>query len=430
MMAWLTSLGAATLAQSQATPGAWVHDLSPFIFRVSDTLGLRWYGMAYVAGFVLGYFLARRVLKVGRSPFDPARLGDFVIWCAVGAVVGGRLGYVLLYDRSLLGPVDGFPFWGVLAMHQGGMASHGGIAGACVAAAWFSLRQKAPPLHGIDLLAYGAPIGISFGRLANFINGELYGRVVAPPGEPGPSWAVRFPTELEAFDADRLPSLIGPRVVDAVAQAGGDPQRYVAAYADLSSANEATRDAAWRYISDAMASLGDVLRDGAADPAQQEALRSLMLDLLPARHPSQLYAAALEGWLVCLVVVWLWRKPRKPGVIAGAFGVAYAVGRIANEFFRRPDAALLDDEFAWTAEHLGVGITRGQWLSLGILAAAAAMWWWAAKRSGEPLGGWRRGPWTPPEAGSPRKADSADGASQAAAADGKPGLHSREGKKK
>ncbi|MEM7680976.1 MAG: prolipoprotein diacylglyceryl transferase [Planctomycetota bacterium] len=375
------------------TLAAWLHDLSPFAIRLTDTFGLRWYGLAYLAGFVVGFLLVRRVARVGRSPLEAGRSADFIIWCAIGAVVGGRLGYVMLYDPKLLGVLPTFPFWGVVAMHRGGMASHGGIAGACVGAVAFALRNKVPPLHAVDLLAFGAPLGLAFGRLANFVNGELFGRVVAAPGQAGPAWSVRFPTELEEYDAERLPRLTEPDVLDALAGAGVDTATYLDAFDDLSAMDLGTREKGWRVVSDSLGQLGEVVRAGGPN---EDAVRSLMFELLPARHPSQLYAAALEGFLVCVVLAVLWRVPRKPGMVAAAFGVSYAVARIVNEFFRRPDASLVDVEFAWTAEHLGVGITRGQWLSVGVLIAAGVIFWAASRRKVEPLGGWRKGPWTEP----------------------------------
>ncbi|MEM9753399.1 MAG: prolipoprotein diacylglyceryl transferase [Planctomycetota bacterium] len=303
------------------TLAAWLHTLDPFVVRFPEGFpieGLRWYGTAYLLGFVVGYLLVRRVTRVGRSPLPTDRVIDFAMAGILGLMIGGRLGYILFYDRSLLGMIDAPPYWGVLAINRGGMASHGGMIGGLLGCLWFAWRQKVDrsgALHLFDLIAFAAPAGLFFGRVANFINGELYGRTTDATN----LFAVRF------------------------------PQDYMTP-ADL-----------------------DVLRAG------NPGMIAWATENVPARHPSQLYAAALEGVVVFLVVAFVFRRPVKPGVAAAWFAIAYAPMRILNEFFREPDVGIGFD---------ALGLTRGQWLSVGLFIAGLALLRISKSRPTQPLGGW------------------------------------------
>ena len=166
-----------------------VHTLDPFVFRITDTFGPRWYGVSYALGFVAAWLVLRWLSRTGRTPLRPELLGDFITWCIVGVVVGGRLGHVLLYERDILWTFSSsFPFWEVLAIHRGGMASHGGITGVILACVLFARRHGIAPLAVVDTSAFIAPAGLMFGRLANWVNGELVGKVLpasmqaSPPG--------------------------------------------------------------------------------------------------------------------------------------------------------------------------------------------------------------------------------------------------------
>nr|WP_316655197.1 prolipoprotein diacylglyceryl transferase [uncultured Gellertiella sp.] len=153
-------------------------------------LAVRWYGLAYVTGILLAWLLAERMVARpklwpgNRAPMSKAALGDFIVWATAGIVVGGRLFYVLVYDihRTLADPAS------VLRIWNGGMSFHGGLFGTVVAMVVFSRRQGIRTWSLIDTVAAVAPLGIFFGRLANFINGELWGRVSDVP------WAMVFPT--------------------------------------------------------------------------------------------------------------------------------------------------------------------------------------------------------------------------------------------
>jgi phosphatidylglycerol---prolipoprotein diacylglyceryl transferase len=157
----------------------------PFIIHYG-AFGVRWYALSYIAGLVLGWRLVRRLAQRAPAVATALQVDDFLTWATLGVVLGGRLGYVLFYQPSffLQHPSQIFAVW------TGGMSFHGGMLGVSVALIWFCRRQKIPILGFADRIAVAAPIGLGLGRLANFINGELWGRP-APDWLP---WAMIFPT--------------------------------------------------------------------------------------------------------------------------------------------------------------------------------------------------------------------------------------------
>jgi phosphatidylglycerol---prolipoprotein diacylglyceryl transferase len=182
----------------------WVHDLSPFVIQFTDTIGIRYYGLAYLLGFIGGAWLLHLYARAGRSQLPSVQISDLIIALVIGVMVGGRLGSFLLYgDWSALGEDP----LALLRVWEGGMASHGGFAGVAVAMAWFARSRRLPFLHVADLIVTVAPVGLMFGRIANFINGELWGKVShvawavifpesAPPGTPVASIPPRHPSQL------------------------------------------------------------------------------------------------------------------------------------------------------------------------------------------------------------------------------------------
>lgn len=161
----------------------WVHNLSPFVIRFGENLGLRWYGLAYVLGFLAGGWMMMRYHRAGRSALPAGKVPDFIVALVFGVLIGGRLGYFLLYDFDLLvhQPLVLLRVW------EGGMASHGGFIGGVLAMWWFARRNGLSFLHLGDVVVTTAPVGLLLGRIANFINGELWGKVTHVP------WAVIFP---------------------------------------------------------------------------------------------------------------------------------------------------------------------------------------------------------------------------------------------
>ena len=282
----------------------------PSIDPVALAIGpitVKWYALAYIAGLIGGWWYARRLVMADRLWGVVKRpsvtdIDDLVVWVALGVVLGGRIGYVLFYNLPLYiaDPVE------IFAIRNGGMSFHGGFLGAILA---FLLFARARGLNGYTLLDIGAvvvPIGLFFGRIANFVNGELWGR--AAPDFP---YAIVFP--------------------------GGGP--------------------------------------------------------LP-RHPSQLYEAATEGFLLFIVMALAVNRFgfRKPGLLGGIFVLGYAVARTACEFFREPDRQL----GYLFGEHLGPmggGVTMGMLLcvpmalvGLTYIVLAARGWTRPRRPVEEPVG--------------------------------------------
>src|SRR5687767_664787 len=287
----------------------YLHNFDPFIFRLWGNVGPRWYGMAYVLAFLFAYLLLRVLARRGYLDLPESVLGDFVTWVALfGVMVGGRLGYVFFYRPEMLrDPLS------ILRVWEGGMSSHGGIIGIVIFTLIYSRRHKLPWTNPGDSLCVAAPIGLFLGRCANFINGELYGRVTSVP------WAVQFPKEL------------------------------------LEPGNSAELDravAACRQV-DPSVTADTIVETVRTNPQIADILRGI----LPPRHPSQLYEALLEG-AVLFVILWIVRtRFRTPnGFITGLFLVVYSVFRVIVENFREPDAPLI-----------GM-FTRGQFFSFFLIA--------------------------------------------------------------
>ncbi|MBF9151601.1 prolipoprotein diacylglyceryl transferase [Novosphingobium jiangmenense] len=233
---------------------------------------LKWYSLAYLAGIVLGYWHLSKMIRQPGSPMAQRHADDLFFYATLGIILGGRLGYAIFYAPELLTHPEN-----LIKLWEGGMSFHGGLMGTVLAIAWVSWRGGLNFVRVCDYISVCVPFGLLFGRLANFANGELWGR------EAGPDvpWAMVFP--------------------------GGGPV---------------------------------------------------------ARHPSQLYEAGLEGLVLMILLLLLFWKTRarwRPGLLVGTFTLGYALSRFTVEFFREPDAQLLD--FA-----LQTGLSMGQWLTIPMMA--------------------------------------------------------------
>jgi phosphatidylglycerol---prolipoprotein diacylglyceryl transferase len=259
---------------------------------------LRWYSLAYLAGIFIGYWYLLKLLKQPGAPMARRHADDLVFYASLGIIFGGRLGYVLFYNLPyyLENPID------ILKLWDGGMSFHGGVIGTSLGILYLARKEKLPWLRIHDYVACCVPFGLFFGRLANFVNGELWGAETNVP------WAIRF-----------------------VENAGGQ------------------------------AVLG------------------------PARHPSQLYEAGLEG-LVLFAILWFlfWRTQARyqPGKLVGAFIFFYGIFRFGIEFIREPDAQL-------TAFAQATGLHMGQWLTVPMIVGGVYLMATAKKRREriEPIAG-------------------------------------------
>ena len=165
-------------------------EIDPVLVQIGPFV-IRWYALAYIAGLVIGWQVMRRVCEQPPKLLSPARIDDFLLWAALGVILGGRLGYVLFYKPGyyLANPLAALTVW------EGGMAFHGGLLGVIAAILLFALRNKTDPFMLSDLVAIVAPAGLFFGRLANFINGELWGRISDVP------WCSRVAARCRAIPA-------------------------------------------------------------------------------------------------------------------------------------------------------------------------------------------------------------------------------------
>ena len=282
----MLSLLAATVATSE--PIQWAElGLRPYLFEIGS-FKLRYYSLAYLFGILFAYWHLSKMAKSPGSPLAQRHVDDLFFYCTLGVILGGRLGYAAFYQPELFGGVELFQLW------NGGMSFHGGVIGVLVAISWVAWRGGLNWLRVCDYIAVCVPIGYMLGRIANFINGELYGR----PVDGDLPWAMVFP--------------------------GG----------------------------------GDV-----------------------ARHPSQLYQAGLEGLIlgvILIVLFWKTRARYRAGLLVGLFTIGMGLGRFVNEFFREPDAHL-----AYVVAE--TGLSRGQWLSLPMIAVGVAVMIYALMKP--PVGG-------------------------------------------
>ncbi len=287
-------------------------DISPDIFRVSVgalEIAPKWYAMAYIVGILGGWLMARFLVSrpgfwpAGKPPMTTAQVEDVMTWVTLGIVLGGRLGYVLFYQPGyyLQNPIEALYLW------QGGMSFHGGLIGTGLAVIVYAMRHGIPIRSILDIAALCTPLGLGLGRVANFVNAELWGRPSTAP------WAVIFP--------------------------GNDAQ-----------------------------SCENVVLDGIA---------------FCARHPSQLYQAALEG-AVLLVLLWAVAFAgglRARGLICGIFLAAYAAARIVVEHFRQADPQYItpDNPLGHVIGWGEFGLTMGQALSVPMLLAGLGAAWIATR---------------------------------------------------
>ena len=320
--------------------GVWVHNLDPVIFEITDRFALRWYGLAYLMAFVVGYFGLRWLAQRNLWVVAPARVGDFIAYAAIfGVFLGGRLGYVLFYmiPENGVGYVLENPDV-IYAVWKGGMSSHGGILGLIIFTFVYSRRMGCSWTGVGDGLVIVSPLGIMFGRLANFINGELYGRVT------GAGVGMKFPKAL----ADR-----------------GNEEAFESAMRESVQAAPGRLEGLWgSYNVNPSATKGPLLDEAIATSRDNPDVLEVFQKYVETRHPSQLYQAALEGLALFVILLMLRLRMRQlgHGVITGAFFILYATFRIIAEQFREPDSA-------WVIEGL---MTKGQFYSIFMYAIGAA----------------------------------------------------------
>ena len=342
------------------------HNLSPFLIEFTPGIGIRYYSLAYIFGAIMAYFIGVYLIRTRRWDLSEDKLKDVVFYLMLfGILLGGRFGYCLFYDPSAFISFDGFfPYWKALKIHQGGMSSHGGVIGVALCAFFYSKINRLNFFSLTDFIALGASFGLFIGRFANFINGELYGRVIKGKALLG----VRFPTEIAEWLSfpetykDKLLAL--KNCFPALKEFSNKRIPTVSQWeAWVEKAIEGSQSYD-RYLH----SVAYEILQFSGESSVREALEPILF----LRHPSQIYQSLLGGALVFLIMCFYWRKkPRRPGTVALLGMASYIVLRVFTEFFRQPDS------------HIGfqlLGLTRGQWLSLLLISGCLFCGWFIFRK--------------------------------------------------
>jgi len=342
------------------------HDISPFLWRISDTSGIQWNGLSYMLSLIVSFVFMSWMSYRQRSELGQKRVWDFVLVCAIGALLGGRLGYCFFYAPELFLRFRAeFPFWGVLAVDEGGMSSFGAILGLAISSTLFAVRTGVSRLYLYDLIAVTAPIGIFFGRIANFLTGEFIGK----PASSELPFSVKFPTEIYYWPRSEPGKLA--ELSQAAEKIGADPEQWKV----WASSYQAQADSQ-SQVHQVLTRILDSLYSGAED------IRRLLEPLLVARHPVQLYGALAEGVLLFLFLFFFWMKPRRPGVVASTFLVLYSAIRIVVDHYRMVDPTMKLGAF---------DLARGQWLAIFCLIIGFILLFVWGRRETLLSAGWGRG---------------------------------------
>ncbi|MHC4910611.1 MAG: prolipoprotein diacylglyceryl transferase [Planctomycetota bacterium] len=347
---------------------SYVYGLDPFAVRFSGNFGIRWYGLAYALGFLLGWVVLRHFARTKRTPLVDKGVGDLMTWLIVGVLVGGRVGWAVYYQggQPFLDFRSTFPYWGLLDIMGGGMSAHGGLTGVILAVILYGSRHTLPSLHILDMLTLAALPGLFLGRLANFVNGELWGeplaaemqsnRVDGPPGEP-PWWSIKYPAEITDTVQGYTWVTSDGSPVDAVA------------------AGKLAQLEPLRSVFPGNTSFLPQVIEAAEDG--NEAVLATLEPMLTAFYPSQLIQALTDGPLLLAILLIVWLRPRKPGIVGCWFMMGYGGLRFLTEIFRQADADV---------DRL-LGLSRGQVLSVLMFAVGAVLLIPLSRRAGPKFDG-------------------------------------------
>jgi phosphatidylglycerol---prolipoprotein diacylglyceryl transferase len=310
------------------------HFIDPVAVPLPGPVDVRWYGLGYVFAFTVGYYVLRYLSRQGLLPLDYTGISDLIFGLIIGTILGARIGYIIFYDFGSFAenPSRIFRLW------EGGLSFHGGLVGVVLASTWFVRKHRINLIQLLDSLSLGVPFGIFAVRVANFINGELYGRVTTD----AVPWSVRFPTDpvaLQLLGIDRVYGIRERELAILQAHASG----------------------AWGAVR----------------------------DQVPLRHPSQLYEALTEGMLLALILWMIYLVARHRGLrlptgfLSGIFLIGYGVFRSFVELFRQPDA-----QFRGPDDPLGTvlgPLTMGQTLSLLVIGSGVYLLVWSLLRARAPV---------------------------------------------
>lgn len=292
------------------------HFIDPVAIPLPGPVDVRWYGLGYVFAFTVGYYVLRYLSREKFLKLDYEGISDLLFILIVGTILGARIGYILFYDFQSFSQNPAR----IIRLWEGGLSFHGGLIGVVLASAYAVRKYKITLVHMLDSLALAVPFGIFAVRIANFVNGELYGRITTD----AVPWAIRFPTDPIAMQLMGIERVFGIR------------ERELAIL-------QAEASGAWAAIQ----------------------------EQVPLRHPSQLYESFSEGLLLGLIlwaVYWIAKKRGiglPTGLLSGIFLAGYGLFRSIVELFRQPDAQFRDAN-----DSLGTvlgPLTMGQTLSLAVV---------------------------------------------------------------
>lgn len=313
----------------------------PVLFPIAGPISVRWYGLMYIVGFVAAQMILVRLARARFLPLDPQKVTDFIFYAVIGTIVGGRLGYAIFYQQGLFDPVK------ILRIWEGGLAFHGGLIGVTTAV-WLFARKNGIRFGRMgDAAALAVTPGIFAVRMANFINGELYGRITASTT----AFAMRFPTDELAQRA------LG---IETIRHLDGDKR-----------AEELMIQFAYGKVD--FQEVVEHLPEKNQGSELLEPLRAIrweeVQDVVPYRHPSQIYEGLGEGLVMGLVLWVLYLTTRKRPLpswsYAGTFLLGYGLIRFLLENVRQPDSQFRDQD-----DKLGTvlfGLTMGQVLCAAMI---------------------------------------------------------------
>ncbi|MCR9244017.1 MAG: prolipoprotein diacylglyceryl transferase [bacterium] len=339
----------------------------PVLLDLPDWLpfDLRWYGLTYIIGFLCAQWILVRLARAGFLPVKPEVAPDIIFYCIIGVMLGGRTGYALFYDQSLLNPLEFAQVW------KGGLAFHGGLTGVAIACWLFVRRHKIGWGRVADSCSLAVCPGIFAVRFANFINGELFGRKTTADT----FGAMQFPSDIAARREFALPH-VDMRTGELCQQVAFGHRTFDSVREQLPAKDLDGHTINWDLVAGRL--------DWEAVRTKVDAAGELVV---PYRHPSQLYEGIGEGLLLGIVLLIVYRmtrnRPLAPGWYTAIFLLGYAGVRFSLETIRKPDAQFFADGGDGTVLF---GMTMGQTLSALMVLGALLIFVWPKLR-GQPAPG-------------------------------------------
>ena len=355
-----------------------VHNFSPYLLQFTDGFGIYWYGLFYLISVLISFGLILWFSNRQQMGFTTELAIDFIGFVGVNFLIFARLGY-LIYEPSLLMQFrTEFPYWGALALNDGGLSIHGAMLGALVATFLFSYRSGISQIYLLDLSAVIGAFSIFLGRISNFMGGEYLGRSLYEVHGYGVKFLnssaneflIKFPQEILHWPQlyfSKLNALLP--VVEKVPSL--ESETWVHSLLQYQESEQARTQ-----VHSILETILISIQNG------NKAALDTLVPLLEMRHPVQIYSALSEGLFIFIFLFVLWFKPRKPGIITSWFLILYSGIRIYVEQFALPEAQI---GYHW------LGLTQAQIMSAITLTLGLWMLFFYSRRAGLPSLGWGLG---------------------------------------